>query len=82
MTLMTLKQTIIYKLLRRKLKIEQHEPRNKPEANSCTPEGTVPMASKRNDARRNKTALSSREQAKTSIKMEGLRSNTTIVKFS
>jgi hypothetical protein len=36
---MTLRQTIIYKLLRRKLKIEQHEPRNKPEANSCTPEG-------------------------------------------
>jgi len=36
-TLIILKQTIIYKLLRRKLKIEQHEPRNKPEANSCTP---------------------------------------------
>ena len=40
------------------------------------------MASKRNNARWNKTALSPREQAETSIKMEGLRSNTTIVKFS
>jgi hypothetical protein len=39
---MTFKQAIIHKLLRRKLRIEQYEPRNKQEAKP---------ASKRNDAR-------------------------------
>ena len=38
-TLMNLKQTIIYKLLRRKRKIEKHDPHNKPEANSGAPGG-------------------------------------------
>jgi hypothetical protein len=70
---MTFKQAIIHKLLRRKLKIEQYEPRNKPQANS---------ASKRNDARWNKTALGPRGQAETSIKIEDLRSNETTGKLS
>jgi len=32
-------QTMIYKVLHRKLKIEQHEPNKKPEMNSIDPEG-------------------------------------------
>jgi hypothetical protein len=43
--------------------------------------GTVPRSSKRNDARWNKTALGSRGQAETSIKMEALRSNATTGKI-
>jgi len=32
-------QTMIYKILHRKIKIEQHEPQQQSAVNSCTPEG-------------------------------------------
>jgi hypothetical protein len=35
----TKEQTMIYKILHRKLKIEEHEPHYKPRVNSVTPEG-------------------------------------------